>query len=321
TAMDGSVTATGAGGTAMRIGALIDVALPLDELVGQVRAYADGGLASAWAEQIFGYDSLTLLGVVGAQVGGIELGTGVVPVYSRHPQVMAQQALTVQAATGGRLALGIGMSHQVVVEGLWGLSYDRPARYLREYLAALLPMLSGGVADVHGEVVTAVTYAPLEIPAAPPPPVLVAALGPTLLRLAGRTADGTVTWMTGTATLAGHIVPTITGAAAGAGRPPPRVVAALPVAVTAHPAGARATIDEAFALYPSLPSYRAMLDREGATAPSDIALVGDEEAVTAGLRRLADAGVTDVVATPAGPRQDRDRTVALLCHLARSGLA
>jgi 5,10-methylenetetrahydromethanopterin reductase len=305
----------------MRIGALIDVDRPLDEVVRQVRGYAEGGLASAWAVQIFGYDALTLLGVVGTQVPGIELGTGVVPVYSRHPQAMAQQALTVQAATGGRLALGVGMSHQVVVEGLWGLSYERPARYLREYLSALLPMLSGGVATVHGEVVTAVTYAPLEVPGAPPPPVLVAALGPTLLRLAGRMADGTVTWMTGTATVAGHIVPTITQAAAAAGRPDPRVGASLPVTVTADPDAAKAAINEAFALYPSLPSYRAMLDREGAEAPSDIALVGDEEVVRAGLRGLADAGATDFVAAPTGSREERDRTVALLCDAARHGVA
>lgn len=305
----------------MRIGALIDLDRPLDEVVEQVRGYADGGLASAWAVQIFGYDALTLLGVVGARVPGIELGTGVVPVYSRHPQAMAQQALTVQAATGGRLTLGIGMSHQVVVEGLWGLSYDRPARYLREYLSALLPMLTGGTADVHGEVVTAVTYAPLEVPGATPPPVLVAALGPTLLRLAGRMADGTVTWMTGTATVAGHVVPTIAGAAADAGRPAPRVAVSLPVAVTADPATTKATIDEAFALYPTLPSYRAMLDREGATAPSDIALVGDEEAVRAGLRRLADAGATDLVAAPTGSREERECTVELLCDVARRGTA
>ena len=128
---------------------------------------------------------------------------------------MAQQALTVQAATGGRLVLGIGLSHQVVVEGLWGLSYERPARYLREYLSALIPLVSGGVAELHGEVVTAVTYAPLDIPATRPPPVLVAALGPTMLDLAGRVADGTVTWMTGIRTVADHIVPCITG-----GRPP-----------------------------------------------------------------------------------------------------
>jgi len=294
----------------MRIGALIDVGQPLDAVVEQVRRYAAFGFESAWAVQIFGYDALTLLGIVGAQVPGIELGTGVVPVYSRHPQVMAQQALTVQAATGGRLVLGVGLSHQVVVEGLWGLSYDRPARYLREYLSALLPLVRGEAVQAAGEVVTARTYGPLEIPDAPAPPVLAAALGPRMLQLAGTVADGTVTWMTGTGTIADHIVPTITAAAEAAGRPPPRVVVSLPVTVTDSAAEAKERIDRAFAIYPTLPSYRAMLDREGAERPSDIALVGTEDDVARGLRRLADAGATDFVAAIVG--HERERTEALL---------
>lgn len=301
----------------MRIGALIDVEKPLGAVVEQVQGYAEAGLASAWAVQIFGYDALTLLGVVGAQVPGIELGTGVVPVYSRHPQVMAQQALTVQAATGGRLTLGIGMSHQVVVEGLWGLSYDRPARYLREYLSALVPMVSGEAVSVQGEVVTAVTYAPLEVPGVTPPPVLVAALGPTLLTLAGRMADGTVTWMTGVGTVADHIVPTITEAAAAAGRPAPRVAVSLPVSVTADVERTKERIDKAFAIYPTLPSYRAMLDREGADGPSDIAVVGTEEEVAARLARLTEVGATDLVASITGSAEERERTVALLALVAR----
>lgn len=298
---------------------MIDVDQPLAKVVEQVRGYADGGLASAWAVQIFAYDSLTLLGVVGAQVPRIELGTAVVPVHSRHPQVMAQQALTVQAATGGRLALGIGLSHKVVIEGLWGMSYDRPARYLREYLEALVPMVSGSAVDVHGEVVTAVTYAPLEVPEAPTPQVMVAALGPTMLRLAGRLTDGTITWMTGVSTVASHVVPTITAAAAAAGRPVPRVAVALPVSLTADAERARAWIDETYALYATLPSYQAMLEREGATAPSDIAVVGDEAAVRAGLRRLADAGTTDFLAAPSGSAEERRRTVDLLETIAVGG--
>jgi len=296
----------------MRIGALIDLEKPLGEVVEQVHAYAEAGFASAWAVQIFGYDALTLLAAVGAQVPGIGLGTGVVPVYSRHPQVMAQQALTVQAASRGRLTLGIGMSHQVVVEGLWGLTYDRPARYLREYLAALVPMLRGSAVDVRGEVVTAVTYAPLEVPGVEPPPVLVAALGPVLLKLAGELATGTVTWMTGIATVEDHIVPTITAAASAAGRPAPRVGVSLPVSVTADVDRAKADIDEAFAIYPTLPSYRAMLDREGAAGPSDVALVGTEEQVASRISRLEAAGATDFVASIVGTAEERAATTALL---------
>ncbi len=303
----------------MRIGAMIDVDRPLPQVVEQVQAFAEGGLASAWAVQIFAYDALTLLGVVGARVPQIELGTAVVPVQSRHPQVMAQQALTVQAATGGRLALGVGLSHKVVVEGLWGMSYDRPARYLREYLEALLPLVSGSAADVHGEVITAVTPGPLDVPQAPPPSVLVAALGPTMLRVAGRLTDGTITWMTGTATVANHVVPTITAAATAADRPPPRVAVALPVVLTSDVDRARSEIDETYALYATLPSYRAMLEREGATVPSDIALVGDEGALRAGLVRLADAGATDLLAAPSGSPEERRHTLDLLGAVARGG--
>lgn len=302
----------------MRIGALIDDGRPVPEVVARVRRLAEGGLASAWATQVFGYDALTLLAVVGAAVPDIELGTGVVPVYSRHPQVMAQQALTVQAATGGRLTLGIGMSHQVVVEGLWGLSYERPARFLREYLAALVPMLSGEQVQAEGEVVTARTMGPLEVPGASRPGLLVAALGPVLLGIAGRVADGTVTWMTGRRTIAEHVAPTIVQAAAAAGRPAPRVVVALPAVVTDDPAAARERIDRVLAVYPSLPSYKAMLDREGAERPSDIALVGGEDEVAAGVAGLEAAGATDFVASVIGTADDRARTDALLSSLAGS---
>lgn len=295
----------------MRIGSLIDVDQPLEAVVAQVQAMADAGFAHAWAVQIFGYDALTLLAVVGREVPGIGLGTGVVPVYPRHPQVLAQQALTVQAATGDRLLLGVGLSHQVVVEGLWGYSFERPARYMKEYLSALLPLLEGEVVQQGGEMVTARTSAPLGV-TAPAPPVLVAALGPTMLRLAGRMASGTITWMTGIRTVSGHVVPTIAEAAGAAGRPAPRVAVSLPVTVTDDPDRARERIDEAFAIYPTLPSYRAMLEREGASRPSEIALVGDEKGVRRHLGRLADAGVTDFVAAAVGDDAERRRTLALL---------
>lgn len=300
----------------MRVGALIEPNQPVPEVVEQVRRYADLGLTSAWANQVSGYDALTLLAVVGAQVPGIELGTGVVPVYGRLPQTMAQQALTVQAVTGGRLALGVGLSHKVVVEGMWGLSYDRPARYLREYLDALVPMLAGEAVQAEGEVVTARTTGPLDVEA-PPPALLVAALGPVVLRVAGRAADGTVTWMTGRRTLAEHIVPTIGEAAAAAGRKDPRIVAALPVTVTDDLARARERVDRAFAIYPRLPSYRAMLEHEGVDRPSEIALVGDEEEVAAAAAALREAGVTDLVASILGSPDERERTHRLLATLAR----
>ena len=300
----------------MRVGVLIDVRHSVAQICDDVARYAEQGFASAWASQIFGYDAMTLLGVVGAQTQGIELGTAVVPVYSRIPQVMAQQALTAQAASGGRFVLGIGMSHEVVVQGMWGISYDRPARYLREYLSALMPMVRGEAVHFDGEVLTARSAGPLEIPDAGVPPVLVAALGPTMLRLAGRLADGTVTWMTGTKTVAEHIVPTIGAAAHEHGRPRPRVVVSLPVCVTDDADAAARLVDEVLAIYPTLPAYRAMLEREGASAPSDVALIGDEDTVAAGVGRLADTGATDFVASIVGSREERSRSAHLLGSLA-----
>ena len=296
----------------MRIGAGLELNRPLEGIRAQLETLAEHGLRSAWASQIFGYDALTLFAALAEGLPDLEVGTGVVPVYGRHPQVMAQQALTVQAATGGRLVLGIGLSHQMLVEGLWGLSYDRPARYLGEYLDALGPLLEGQAASARGEVLTAVTPGPLEIPEAAPPPVVVAALGPVMLRLAGRRTDGTVTWMTGIETVGSHIAPTITSAAREAGRPAPRVVVSLPVVVTNEAERARQRVDEVFALYPSLPSYRAMMDREGAERPSDVGLIGSEDEVTAQLERLQQAGATDLVAAVVASGEEHRRTLQFL---------
>ena len=249
---------------------------------------------------------------------GIGLGTGVVPVYPRHPMMLAQQALTVQMATDNRLLLGIGLSHQVVVENMWGMSFERPAAYMREYLAALMPLLHGEAVHCDGERVTTHAFTPLDIAHVEAPPVLVAALADTMLKLAGRVADGTVTWMTGTATIGGHIVPTITAAAEAAGRPAPRVVVSLPIAVTNDRDGAKERINEVFSIYPNLPSYKAMLDKEGAEAAADIGFVGDEEAVAASISKLADAGATDFVAAVVGDAAERARGLALLSEIARS---
>jgi F420-dependent oxidoreductase-like protein len=303
----------------LRIGSLIDVHTSLLGTVAQLRRLAEAGLDHAFAVQIFGPDALTLLAAAGAQVPGIGLGTGVVPVYPRHPMMLAQQALTVQLATDNRLILGIGLSHQAVVEGMWGLSFDQPARYMKEYLAALMPLLRGETVSVAGERVTAHTFQPLEVRDVVAPPVLLAALGDAMLKLAGRVADGTVTWMTGTQTIASHIVPTISRAAEKAGRPAPRIGVALPVSVTADVATARERIDREFALYANLPSYKAMLDKEGARSPADVAFVGDEDAVTASIEKLAAVGATDFVASVVGTPEERERTFSLISAIARSG--
>ena len=305
----------------LRIGSLIDVDRSLSDTVAELRRFADAGLDHAFAVQIFGPDALTLLAAAGAQVPGIGLGTGVVPVYPRHPMMLAQQALTVQLATANRLILGIGLSHQVVVEGMWGMSFEKPARYMKEYLAALMPLLHGEKVSVAGERLTTNTFAPLEMRDVTAPPVLVAALGDTMLKLAGRVADGTVTWMTGISTIESHIAPVIRAAAEKAGRPAPRIGVSLPISVTADIEATRERMNEEFAIYPNLPSYKAMLDKEGASCPADVAIVGDEDVVRASIDKLAAAGATDFVASVrryprgAGPHlraAQRDRPFGLI---------
>jgi 5,10-methylenetetrahydromethanopterin reductase len=298
----------------MRIGTSAAEPAGADALVRlreELQRAADDGFASAWMSNIFGLDALTALAVAGSQVPGIELGTAVVPTYPRHPVVLAQQAMTVATAVGGRLVLGIGLSHKIVIEDMYGYSFDKPARHMREYLSILLPLLDGQPADFRGETVRAGVG--LTTPRPGRVPVLLAALAPRMLQLAGQRTDGTVLWMTGPATVRDYIVPALTKAAAESGRPSPRVVCILPVCVTDDPDGARARAGRVFAIYGKLPSYRAMLDREGAEGPGDVAIVGDEDTVAAQIRALDEAGVTDFVAGEYSRAEDeKRRTRALL---------
>jgi len=282
----------------------------IDEIVGAAREAAEGGFATYWLPQIFGPDALTALAVVGREVPGIELGTAVIPTYPRHPAMLAAQALTTQAISGGRLVLGIGLSHQIVIEGMFGYSYEKPLRHMREYLEILLPIVHTGAASFAGETLSG--QIAVDIPGSSPCPVLVAALGPKMLDLAGRVADGTITWMTGPATLASHVVPAITAAAEASDRPAPRVVVGLPICVTDDVAAARERAARNFSVYGTLPSYRAMLDREGADGPADVAIVGSEDEVRAQVAHLAEVGTTDFMANEFGSGEERARTRELL---------
>jgi 5,10-methylenetetrahydromethanopterin reductase len=285
----------------------------IDDVVNDAKAAEAAGFASFSLPQIFALDAMGALAVVGREVPRIELATGVVPTYGRHPLTMAQQALTVQAASGNRFVLGIGLSHQIVIENMFGLSFDKPVRHMREYLSVLMPLLHEGKASFKGETIR--TDAALTAEPRVAPPVLVAALGMQMLKLAGTMADGTVTWMTGPATLASHTVPAITAAAEQAGRPAPRVYTSLPICITNDVDTAKERAAKEFQVYGFLPSYRAMLDREGAEGPADVAIVGDEATVEKQVQSLADAGVTEFVAATFGSREERTRTRALLTSM------
>ncbi|HEY1918818.1 MAG TPA: TIGR03564 family F420-dependent LLM class oxidoreductase [Streptosporangiaceae bacterium] len=302
---------------------------PLDIVADVVQAEADG-MRAAWTVHFSrGVDALDVLAVAGTQTSGIELGVGIVPTYPRHPLALAQQAATTQAFCGGRLTLGVGVSHRPVIEGLHGLRYDRPAGHMRDYLSVLVPLLREGSVQYRGEFYQ--VDGGFVVPGSSPVQVLVGALSPLMVRVAGELADGVVTWLAGPRTLGEQIVPELHAAAthaaathapssAGGGRRAPRVVAALPMAVCPDVGLARRTADEVFARYAGFDNYRKLLEREGVPSPGYLAITGAEAEIERQLARLADLGVTELwpIIFPVGPDPvaSRHETRTLLTHLA-----
>jgi 5,10-methylenetetrahydromethanopterin reductase len=286
---------------------------PIDACVANLAMLRDEGFGRVWMSQMpYEPDLLTILAIALHEVDTIEVASGVVPIQNQHPMNLAQRALTVSLASGGRFILGLGMTHALVTEGMWGIPWDKPVRRLNEYLNGLLPLLAGEAAAAEGETVT--TRGSLAF-SAPQPEVYIAALGPQLLKIAGKRTSGTCTWMTGPTTLAGHVVPALRQAAADAGRAESdvRVAASLPISVTDDVDGARKQAATQFAVYGQLPSYRAMLDREGYAGPEDAAIIGDEATVRGRLDELQNAGVNEYVAATFDPDPEgRSRTRALL---------
>ncbi len=291
----------------------------LASTIAAVRQVADAGIRRAWLPQVMGIEALTAIAVAGREIPDIELGTAVIPTYPRHPLLLAGQALTTSAALGpGRLHLGIGLSHQVVIEGMFGMRFEKPAIHMREYLSALRPALDGQPVDVQGETLRASTVmGPISVDDGHPVPVLVAALGPAMLRVAGELGDGTLTWMAAPAVVGDRIAPTITAAAEAAGRPAPRVGVGLPVSVTNDVDGVLQRAASSYAIYGTLPSYRKLLDEAGIDGPAGVVIAGDEEVVAGRIRALADVGGTELIASPIGGRAEREATLALLGALTR----
>jgi 5,10-methylenetetrahydromethanopterin reductase len=289
------------------------------DVVEQVVDAEAAGFGSAWTVHFSrGLDALGVLAVASTRTSRIDLGVGIVPTYPRHPLALAQEAATVQALSGGRLTLGVGVSHRPVIEQLHGLAYTRPAAHMRDYLSVLVPLLRDGSVRYRG------TFYQVDggfvVPGTSPVPVLVGALSPLMVQAAGELADGVVTWLAGPRSLGEVIVPRLQDAAAG--RPAPRVVAALPVAVCADPDLARDGAEEVFARYAGFDNYRRLFDREGVASPGAVALVGAESDIERQLKGLEDVGVTELwpVLFPAGadPDATMHRTRALLAELSRS---
>ena len=288
--------------------------------LGRLREHAtkagEDGFSGWWLAQTGLIDALTAFAALGDVSPGLEFGTAVVPTYPRHPSALAGQALTTAAALGDRpFVLGIGLSHRPVIEDRLGMSFEKPLRHLRDHLSILLPLLEAGRVDHEGEALTA--HVEWARPAVRTPSVMVAALGEQVLRVTGSRTDGTILWMVGERTVADHIVPRLSEAASAAGRPDPRIVCSLPTCVTNDAEAVRTAADAIFEIYGQLPSYRAMLDREGVAGPGDVAVIGTEEEVASRLSVMAAAGVTDFAALEFGTNpEEMSATRALLEDLA-----
>jgi F420-dependent oxidoreductase-like protein len=284
----------------MRVGVMVgpdrrDTARKTAGMLADIEWAEAAGMDTAWIPQIpSDYDALIAVALMGTRTTRIELGTAVVPLQAQHPIALARQALSAHAATGGRLALGVGPSHHWIVRDMLGLPYDRPAAYTRDYLQVLNAALQGGSVDVENE--TFIVHNPLDLDPIAPLPVLVAALGPVMLRAAGELTDGTVLWMADERAIADHIAPRITKAANNAGRPDPRIVAGIPVTLCAPSEvdTARDRANRVLAEAEHSPNYQRLLEQGDAREVGDLLAAGDEQAILARFRRFADAGVTDL---------------------------
>jgi F420-dependent oxidoreductase-like protein len=297
----------------MRIGLWIDGDQPFADVVAGVERAGELGFAGAWLGQTFGWDPLTVLAAVGPRAGEIALGTAIVPTWPKHPLALAAQALTTQAAVGGRLVLGVGPSHRPLMEGPFGVRWERPGQHVEDYLRVLAPALAGEQVAVEGESVSSTGGLALPV-AVPRPTLLLSAHGPRLLRLAGEVADGALTTWVLPDALAEHVVPVVTRAAAG--RPAPQVVVGVAATLTRDPDAARAYVAETMGMAGDLPSYRRTMDRDGAAGPQDMLLAGDEAQLEREVRRFADAGATELQLCLVGPPHERARTLEFFASLA-----
>lgn len=264
-------------------------------LVADAEAAEAAGFTSIWVPQVPNdFDALTAVALMGRATNRIELGTAVMPIQTRHPVAMAQQALANQAVCEGRFTLGLGPSHHWIVEEMLGLSYDKPARQVRAYVEVLNAALAGpGPVDVENDGYR--VHNPLDVTDVPTP-ILLAALAPVMLRIAGEHASGTILWMADERAIAEHVLPRITKAAAEAGRPGPRIVAGIPVALCPDDEvdAARAWANQALGHAEYSPNYQRLLEHGDATDVGDTLAAGSERAVVDRLRSYRDAGVTDL---------------------------
>ncbi|MFP6782175.1 MAG: TIGR03564 family F420-dependent LLM class oxidoreductase [Gammaproteobacteria bacterium] len=287
----------------------------VDAVVNMAKKAEAAGFDSLWMANIFSLDAIMTLATAARETQCIEVGTAVTPTYPRHPSAIAQQAVTAASMANNRFVLGIGLSHKMVIEDMLGMSFDKPARHMKEYLDVLMPLLRGDVVNYDGDQYS-VHNTQVQVAGVDDVPVVIAALGPAMLKLAGELSDGTNTWMVGPKTMESHIAARLNSAASAAGRSTPRIIGGFPVVLTNKIDETRAGLAEPLAIYGQLPSYRGMLDREGLAEPQDMALIGDESALRAGIDRIRDSGVTDFnAAIVAGDDETYERTFEFLASL------
>ena len=295
----------------MRIG-LTGGAATVDRMIEQAVTAEDDGFTSLWYASAVAGDPLVAMALAGRATEQIELGTSVLQTYPCHPMLQANRAASVVAAMGRPgFTLGVGPSHQPVIEGVYGYSYEHPGRHTEEYVRILCALLAGETVDFSGEDFAVHSMGRVSAPTFPVP-VLVAALGPRLLRVARDVAGGTITWMANARAVRSHVVPRLGSTS--------RIVVGLPVCVHDDAAEAREVAASAFAMYGTLPNYQRILAAGDAAGPADAAIVGPEATVRGAIEDLFAAGATDVWAAifPVGSdaRRSRERTRALLKELA-----
>ncbi len=286
----------------------------VDDYVSQARRAHELGVRQVWVAQQFDHDAISLAALIGAAVPGLEVGTSAVPFNPRHPLTLASQAQTAQAAAHGNFRLGLALGAHEIERTSFGIAPPHTIARLREYLTILRSVFDTGAVDFHGEEFTASPSWPVTLAAGSPVPVYVAAMGPKALRVTGELADGTLPYLAGPRTIAEFIEPTISKAAADAGRPSPRIIAFVPAQVSDDVNATRAAAEEQLGFYATIPSYQKVIAREGVESLADLAAIGDAHALRRKAQSYLDAGATDVVFSPL----DRSRPDEALWELAGS---
>jgi F420-dependent oxidoreductase-like protein len=270
----------------------------VDDVTAQARRAHEIGVRQVWLAQQFDHDAIALAGLVGAAVPGLGVGTAVVPINPRHPLIVASLAQTAQAAAHGNFNLGLGLGAHEPERQAFGTSWPNTIGRLREYLTVLRSVFDTGALSFHGDEFTADPAWPVTVAGGTPVPIYVAAMGPKALRVTGELADGTLPYLAGPRTIADFIEPTIAKAAASAGRPKARIIAAVPVLVSNDEERARDLAARQLGFYATIPSYQKVIAREAVDKVADLAAIGRADSVIRQLKRYLDAGATDVVLSP-----------------------